>query len=158
MRNITIHSRPGEIEGVTDGVVAAFDFFHSEAGEEVRHYVLLKESVKLMFEPWKLKGSGWRDHWYIDLVKINPLSDSAIDFRSNPCWGSDRAVALSSEISWQSFELWVCDEGFPTFMHSPLYARESDMIHCFLVCPQFRNTSTLSGSYLQSPSNDTWDV
>jgi hypothetical protein len=56
MRKILIHSRLGEIEGFTDGVVAAFDFFHEDAGEDVRHYVLLNESVKLMFEPWKLSS------------------------------------------------------------------------------------------------------
>jgi hypothetical protein len=32
-----------------------------------------------MYEPWRLKGSGWRNHWYIDLIRINWLSDSSIE-------------------------------------------------------------------------------
>ncbi len=74
MKNITIRSRLGEIVGVTDGEVAAFDRFDPKADRIVRHYVLLKESTKLMHEPW-----GWKDRWYVDLVDIRRIDEDTIE-------------------------------------------------------------------------------
>ncbi len=74
MKKITIKSRLGEKDALTDGVVAAFDHYDSEAGRDVRHYVLLDESVKLVYEPW-----GWQKRWYIDLVHITTASDTIVE-------------------------------------------------------------------------------
>ena len=65
MRPITIRSRLGEFTGVTDEITAVFDRFDPKAERIVRHYVLLHEGVKLMYEPW-----GWKDRWYIDLIDV----------------------------------------------------------------------------------------
>lgn len=65
LRNITIRSRLGEYPGFTDEQVAVFDRFSASAGRVVRHYVLLDESTKLMYEPW-----DWKERWYIDLVAV----------------------------------------------------------------------------------------
>ena len=65
MRPITIRSRLGEFTGLTDETTALFDRFDPKAGRVVRHYILLHEAVKLMYEPW-----GWKNRWYIDLINV----------------------------------------------------------------------------------------
>jgi predicted RNA-binding protein associated with RNAse of E/G family len=73
MQKITVRSRLGEKEAITDGIVAAFDHYDSEAGRDVRHYILLDESVKLVHEPW-----GWQNRWYVDLVQITTVDDTTV--------------------------------------------------------------------------------
>jgi hypothetical protein len=73
VRQITVHSRLGEKQGVTDGVGVIFEHFHTEAKRTVRHYVLLDKSVKLMFEPWTVKN-----HWYVDLIQVEELNGNTI--------------------------------------------------------------------------------
>ena len=75
MKKITIRSRLGECEGVTDGLVAAFDYPDSVVeGRLIRHYVLLDKGIKLMFEPW-----GWHNRWYADLVEIKKIDETIIE-------------------------------------------------------------------------------
>jgi len=74
MKPVTIISRLGEHEGQSDGTVAYFDRHGPKDDREVRHFVLLNESIKLMHEPW-----GWSDAWYADLVSIRACSDSRIE-------------------------------------------------------------------------------
>lgn len=65
LRHITIRSRLGDFPGLANEQVAIFDRHDPRAGRVVRHYILLNEAVKLMYEPW-----GWIDRWYVDLVGI----------------------------------------------------------------------------------------
>lgn len=65
LRKITVCSRLGAFPGLTDGRVAVFDRFDPKADGVVRHYILLDEATKLMYQPW-----GWQNRWYIDLVDI----------------------------------------------------------------------------------------
>ncbi len=65
LRKITIRSRVGEFPGLTDEHIAIFDRFDSKSDHVVRHFILLMEAAKLMYEPW-----GWKDRWYIDLVDV----------------------------------------------------------------------------------------
>lgn len=76
MKEIVIHSRLGEVIAVTDGRVAAFDHPDWATGLPVRNYVLLEESVKLMYEPW-----GWREQWYVDLVSVTWKDENMLELR-----------------------------------------------------------------------------
>lgn len=73
MKQIIIRSRLGEHTAITDGAVAVFDNYDSIAERDIRHYLLLDESVKLMHEPW-----GWQNRWYADLVRIERINDAVI--------------------------------------------------------------------------------
>ena len=73
-RTITVRSRLGAHEGQTDGTVAVFDRLNKDADREVRHYILLDESVKLVYEPW----SVGTDKWYVDLVDVSWEDDSTL--------------------------------------------------------------------------------
>ena len=68
LRPIKIRSRLGEFQGLTDEQVAIFDRLDPKAHHVVRHYILLHEAAKLMYEPW-----GWKERWYIDVVQIEWL-------------------------------------------------------------------------------------
>jgi hypothetical protein len=59
MREITIQSRLGEITGFRNEDIAYFDLYHAKVGKDVRHFVLLKLNIKLMYEPydWLKKGN-----------------------------------------------------------------------------------------------------
>lgn len=63
--SITILSRLGEFSGRATERAAYFDRLDEKAGRMVRHFVLLEESVKLMYEPW-----GWINEWYVDIVRL----------------------------------------------------------------------------------------
>ena len=73
MYPITITSRLGKIQGVSDGKVAYFDCYDQKSQKDIRHFVFLEESIKLMHEPW-----GWKDKWYADLIKIECVSKNEI--------------------------------------------------------------------------------
>ncbi len=62
---VTIISRLGTIPGFANTEVAWFDYYDARFRKANRSYVMLLESVKLMYEPW-----DWHDRWYIDLVAI----------------------------------------------------------------------------------------
>ncbi len=64
-RLITVRSRLGEYPGMTNETVAIFDRFDPRAVRVVRHYILLHEAAKLLYEPW-----GWHERWYIDLIGL----------------------------------------------------------------------------------------
>jgi predicted RNA-binding protein associated with RNAse of E/G family len=70
---IVVRSRLGECAGETDGRVAFFDRADDKTGKSVRHFVLLDQDVKLMYEPW-----GWENEWYADIVRIERSGDGAI--------------------------------------------------------------------------------
>ncbi len=76
MNKITILSRLGERDGVSDGQVAAFDSYDSTAKHDIRHYVLLDKSIKLMHEPW-----GWCNEWYADLMEIRWLEPKVLELK-----------------------------------------------------------------------------
>lgn len=76
MHNILIRSRLGEFSGLANDTVAIFDCFDPEAGRMVRHFVLLQEAVKLMFEPW-----DWKDRWYVDLVGIKWVDENTLELK-----------------------------------------------------------------------------
>src|SRR5690606_32067444 len=42
--------------------------FDNKSNRMVRHFVLLQEGMKLMFEPY-----GWKNEWYVDVVNITQL-------------------------------------------------------------------------------------
>lgn len=63
---VVVGSRLGAFDGYANGNVAYFDREDAQAGKVVRHFVLLEESVKLMFEPW-----GLENEWYVDIVRIH---------------------------------------------------------------------------------------
>lgn len=73
MNTITITSRLGKIQGFSDGRIAYFDLYDSKSQRDVRHFIFLEESIKLMYEPW-----GWKDKWYADLIKIEYVSENEI--------------------------------------------------------------------------------
>lgn len=74
MRSITITSRLGEFAGRANDMVALFDKYDDKAGKDIRHYILLKECIKLMYEPW-----GWENTWYADLIQINQIDNFKIE-------------------------------------------------------------------------------
>lgn len=76
MKSITIKSRLGEIQGESDGRIAYFDCYDPKAQKDIRHFVFLEESIKLMYEPW-----GWKDKWYADLIKIEWISKNEINLK-----------------------------------------------------------------------------
>jgi len=65
LRSVVIVSRLGEHAGFASDSVAYFDRYDAKADRVVRHFVLLHESAKLMFEPW-----GWKGQWYVDIVRV----------------------------------------------------------------------------------------
>ncbi len=73
MREIIICSRLGELVGITDDQVACFDLFDPKGQQMVRHYILLQESVKLMYQPW-----GWKNQWYVDLIDLHWLDANTL--------------------------------------------------------------------------------
>lgn len=74
MRKIQIRSRLGEIPGLADDTLAFFDRLDPKAGYMVRHFILLHESTKLMYEPW-----GWKNRWYIDLVGVRWVDENTLE-------------------------------------------------------------------------------
>jgi predicted RNA-binding protein associated with RNAse of E/G family len=74
LRLVTIRSRLGDFTGLANADAAIFDRFDPKAGRVVRHYILLNESVKLMFEPW-----GWVNQWYVDLVSIRWIAADTLE-------------------------------------------------------------------------------
>jgi len=72
-RPITIRSRLGDFPGITDETTAVFERFDPKASRVVRHFILLQEAVKLMYEPW-----GWKERWYIDLVGVRWIDDQTL--------------------------------------------------------------------------------
>ena len=74
LRSVIIRSRLGEYAGKTDGRVAFFDRADGKTGKIIRHFVLLDQGVKLMYEPW-----GWKDEWYADIIRIDQAGDDIID-------------------------------------------------------------------------------
>lgn len=73
MNSIKINSRLGEIDGFANENVAYFDCHDSKAEKTIRHFILLNENIKLMYEPW-----GWKDKWYADLINIEYVNNSEI--------------------------------------------------------------------------------
>lgn len=74
LRPVAVQSRLGDIPGHTDGEVAFFDdAADSTTTSLIRHFVLLKQGVKLMYEPW-----GWRKEWYADIVQVEHIGDDTI--------------------------------------------------------------------------------
>jgi predicted RNA-binding protein associated with RNAse of E/G family len=63
----------GTIEGFSNDKIAYFDRYDSKANRVIRHFILLDEYIKLMYEPW-----GWMDEWYADLINIEYINDSEI--------------------------------------------------------------------------------
>jgi hypothetical protein len=57
MKTIKILSRLGENTGYCNNDIAFFDKFDDKAFKNVRHFLLINEGIKLMFEPW-----GWKNH------------------------------------------------------------------------------------------------
>jgi hypothetical protein len=53
-----IKSRLGEIEGFANEEIAYFDKYDPKAGKVIRHFILLDENIKLMYEPWGWKING----------------------------------------------------------------------------------------------------
>lgn len=77
MRAVTIQSRLGEITGYRNDEFAYFDLFHTKEGRYVRHFVLLKLNIKLMYEPY-----DWmKKEWYADLIGIEHLENDVIRLR-----------------------------------------------------------------------------
>lgn len=70
LRRIMISSRLGRIPGWTNGEIAFFDLYDHQSHKEIRHYILLEKSIKLMYEPF-----SWKYTWYIDLIKIKLHND-----------------------------------------------------------------------------------
>lgn len=70
LRKVQITSRLGVVEGYTDGRIIYFDLEDQKSQRDVRHFILLDKSVKLMFEPF-----GWKDTWYVDLIQIEKVND-----------------------------------------------------------------------------------
>ena len=73
MRKIRIHSRLGELPGLANDRVAIFDLFDPKAERIVRHFVLIHEATKLMFEPW-----DWKNKWYVDLVDVRWVDENTL--------------------------------------------------------------------------------
>ena len=74
MRKICIRSRLGDYPGLANEHVAFFDRFDQKAGREVRHFILIAEATKLMFEPW-----DWKNRWYIDLVAVRWIDEDTLE-------------------------------------------------------------------------------
>jgi predicted RNA-binding protein associated with RNAse of E/G family len=70
---IKIISRLGEIDGFANEEVAYFDRYDSKAGKIIRHFIMLDENIKLMYEPW-----GWKEEWYADLINIEYVNNLEI--------------------------------------------------------------------------------
>jgi predicted RNA-binding protein associated with RNAse of E/G family len=73
LKAVKIISRLGEIDGFANEKVAYFDKFDPKANKVVRHFILLDENIKLMYEPW-----GWKNEWYADLIDIEYINSSEI--------------------------------------------------------------------------------
>ena len=76
MDRITVLCGQGEHDALSDGQVAAFDLYDDSARRDIRHYVLLNKSIKLMYEPW-----GWRNEWYADLMEIRWLEPKILELK-----------------------------------------------------------------------------
>ncbi|MCM3781521.1 DUF402 domain-containing protein [Neobacillus mesonae] len=74
MNPITVVSRLGKIQGYEVNGIVYFDRFDDLSRKVIRHYILVNEGVKLMYEPW-----GWINEWYVDLVEIKKISDHEIE-------------------------------------------------------------------------------
>ena len=74
LRKILITSRLGKIEGFTNEKIAYFDLYDQKSQKIVRNFILLNQSVKLMYEPF-----GWKDMWYVDLIQIQRINDHEIN-------------------------------------------------------------------------------
>ena len=71
LRQITLRSRLGDYKAATDGMAAFFDRADGKTGKTVRHFVLLDEGVKLMYEPW-----GWQEEDVFPTDPGSPASSS----------------------------------------------------------------------------------
>ncbi len=74
LRSVIIRSRLGEYTAETNGRVAFFDRADGKTGKLIRHFVLLDQGVKLMYEPW-----GWQNEWYADIIRVDPVGDGVIE-------------------------------------------------------------------------------
>ncbi len=74
MRRIMIRSRLGEFTGLTHETVAIFDRFDPKGDRVVRHFILLEEAAKLMYQPW-----GWKNQWYIDMVDLRWVDENTLE-------------------------------------------------------------------------------
>ena len=75
MRPLTILSRLGENSGYGNDEIVFFDRYDEKAVKNIRHFLLINEGFKLMYEPW-----GWKNEWYVDLVKINWHNENTVEF------------------------------------------------------------------------------
>ncbi len=75
-KRVTIRSRLGEHEGVTDGIVAYFDSLNQKTGGKTRHFVILDQNVDLQHEPW-----DWKDRRYVDLVQVKSVDEYLIELK-----------------------------------------------------------------------------
>jgi len=76
MHPITIVSRLGKINGMSNEQIVYFDSYDQKSSKNIRHFILIEESIKLMYEPW-----GWKDQWYVDLIKIETISQNEIHIK-----------------------------------------------------------------------------
>jgi predicted RNA-binding protein associated with RNAse of E/G family len=76
MKPIKIISRLGEINGYGNDEVVFFDRFDEKSNKDTRHFVLMNEGIKLMYEPW-----GWKDEWYADLIHIGKYNEDTIELK-----------------------------------------------------------------------------
>jgi hypothetical protein len=74
LKPVTIISRLGQIEGVGNDEIVYFDTFDDEANKKIRHFILLNEGIKLMYEPW-----GWKNEWYADLIKVERHNEHMVE-------------------------------------------------------------------------------
>ena len=74
MKNIKIESRLGTIEGYGNDEIVYFDRFDVKSDKVIRHFILMNEGVKIMFEPY-----GWKNEWYVDLIKIKQCEDDTLE-------------------------------------------------------------------------------
>ncbi|CAG7625419.1 DUF402 domain-containing protein [Paenibacillus allorhizosphaerae] len=73
MEPITIESRLGTMKGYGNDEIVYFDRFDPKSDKEIRHFILMNEGVKIMFEPF-----GWKNEWYVDLIKIERCDENTI--------------------------------------------------------------------------------
>lgn len=76
MKTVKITSRLGEIDGFANEEIAYFDKYDLKADKVVRHFILLNENIKLMYEPW-----GWKNEWYADLIDIEYINSLEIKIK-----------------------------------------------------------------------------
>jgi predicted RNA-binding protein associated with RNAse of E/G family len=75
MKTIKILSRLGENTGYCNNDIAFFDKYDDKAFKNIRHFLLINEGIKLMFEPW-----GWKNEWYIDLIQIIWHNENTLEY------------------------------------------------------------------------------